>query len=270
MSEQQTFLKIRDLRQKTQFKIDDIYINGYARLCGTNATLVYLSLCRHAEFESQKAFPSQGKIAFELGISLPSVKRGIKKLSEYNIIKIEKEKIKGRFTNNVYYLLDKSEWLTIAPTDTRLNRSSKTVAHRPPTVRDTQKDNKVLRITNTKDNKDLRITNITVSKETGKTASYGNKDINILIAFFKEQLGGSLDDSQRQNRRFAYLLLNRFKKDYPDKNPVELIQFLIKAGLEDSFHGKNLTNFKYLYYNGQKIIQSIKGRFNQVAIIKTK
>ena len=78
MSEQQTLFKVRDLRSKTQFKIDDAYINGYARICGVNATLAYLSLCRHAEFESQKAFPSQKKIAFELGTSIASIKRGIK------------------------------------------------------------------------------------------------------------------------------------------------------------------------------------------------
>jgi hypothetical protein len=147
--EQLTLFKVRDLRKKDQFKIDDIYINGYARICGVNATLTYLSLCRHAEFESQKAYPSQKKIAFELGISIASVKRGIKNLLQYNIIDIRKEKMRGKFDNNVYYLLDKSEWKpAIAPADTRQNHSSKTVAHQPYTARDTQKDNKVLRITN--------------------------------------------------------------------------------------------------------------------------
>ena len=153
---QQGLFKVRDLRKKTQFKIDDEYINGWARFCGANATLVYTSLCRHAEFYSQKAFPSQKKIAFELGISIASVKRGIKQLVEYNIIKIEKEKMRGKFDNNLYYLLDKSEWIkpTIAPQEPRLNRSSKTVAHRPYTVRDTLKDNKELRIQIKKDNKE--------------------------------------------------------------------------------------------------------------------
>jgi len=101
-------------------------------------------------------------------------------------------------------------------------------------------------------------------------SSYGNKEINELIEFFKKQLGGSLDGSVRQNRRFAYLLINKFKKDYPDKDPIEGIKFLIQIGLKDDFHSKNLTNFKYLYYNAQKIIQSFKGRLNKIAIIKTK
>ena len=172
---QQGLFKVRDLRKKTQFKIDDEYINGWARFCGANATLVYTSLCRHAEFYSQKAFPSQKKIAFELGISIASVKRGIKQLVEYNIIKIEKEKMRGKFDNNLYYLLDKSEWIkpTTAPQEPRLNRSSKTVAHRPYTVRDTLKDNKELRIQIKKDN-----------KENAK-ASFAGKEINEIIDLFK-------------------------------------------------------------------------------------
>jgi len=173
--EQLTLFKVRDLRKKDQFKIDDIYINGYARICGTNATLAYLSLCRHAEFESQKAFPSQKKIAFELGISIASIKRGLKKLIEHNIVQIEKEKMKGKFNNNVYYLLDKSEWKpTIALTEPRLNHSSKTIALQPPTAGDTQKDNKEQRITNIKDNKELAMPSI------------AGKDIQLLIDKFKQ------------------------------------------------------------------------------------
>ncbi len=104
------------------------------------------------------------------------------------------------------------------------------------------------------------------SKEVGKPipSSYGNEEINNLIVFLKEELGGSPDGTQKENRQFAHLLLNKIKKDYLGKNPIEIIQFLIQAGLKDNFHGKNLTNFKYLYYNTQKIIQSIKGRGSKV------
>ena len=178
---QLTLFKVRDLRKKDQFKIDDVYLNGYARVCGANATLVYLSLCRHAEFESQKAFPSQNKIAFELGISVASVKRGIKILTEYNIIQIEKEKIGGKFNNNVYFLLDKSGWKpTIAPTDTRQDHSSKTIAHQPPTAGDTLKDNKVLRITNIKDNKEN-----TADLKIGRVKN----NIELLVDYFLELKG---------------------------------------------------------------------------------
>ena len=176
-NQQLTLFKIRDLRKKDQFKIDDAYLNSWARYCGVNTTGVYTSLCRHAEFNTQKAFPSQEKIAFELGISIASVKRGVKKLVEYNIIKIEKEKMQGKFSNNIYYLLDKSEWKpAIAHRDTR-HRSSKTVAHQPPTAGDTQKDNKEQRITNNKDNKE--------DMQSKALQPLNGKEINELINYFK-------------------------------------------------------------------------------------
>jgi len=209
--EQKQLFKIRDLRKKDQFKIDDKYLNGYARICGPNATLVYLSLCRHAEFNSQKAFPSQNKIGYELRISIASVKRGIKSLLEYNIIRIEKEKMGGKFTNNVYYLVDKSEWNlkdTIAPKDTRYH-SSETVAHTPPTVRDTYKDNKVLRITKKKDNKDIYTSfncffdlyekKVGKKKTLAKWLKLSDKDRKLAISYLPAYVESTPDKRFRKN-----------------------------------------------------------------------
>lgn len=152
---QMTLFKVRDLRKKTQYKVDDAYINGYARVCKPVATAVYNSLCRHAEFNSQRAFPSQKLIAYQHSISAKAVSRAIKKLSDYHIILIEMERTKGRFTNYVYTLLDKSEWKPInhktkpttgEPADIYRRRS--TAGGKRPT-----KDNKEKRITKFKDNK---------------------------------------------------------------------------------------------------------------------
>jgi hypothetical protein len=55
-------IKIRALRRKEKFVIDDEYLNGYARLCGWNATLVYMSICRHAD-KDQYSFPRIRKAA---------------------------------------------------------------------------------------------------------------------------------------------------------------------------------------------------------------
>ena len=79
--------KIRDLRKKDQFILDDAYLNGYARLCGWQATLVYISLCRHADI-NQIAFPSLNLIADELGVSRNTVIRGIKALKEWGVIEV--------------------------------------------------------------------------------------------------------------------------------------------------------------------------------------
>jgi len=149
MDNQLTIFKVRDLRKKDQFKIDDKYLNGYARVCKPIATAIYSSLCRHAEFHSQKAFPSQKLMAYQHDISIKSVRRAIKKLEEYNIITIGKERRNGKFMNYVYTLLDKSEWTTIGqkrpmvePVDKSTTRQ-KTIEVKVPT-----KDNKV-----SKDNK---------------------------------------------------------------------------------------------------------------------
>ncbi len=98
--------EIRDLRGKTKFFVDDLYLNGYAKKCGIYSTGVYLSLCRHSNKE-QFCWPSQRKIAEELKISSRQVGRAIKILEKFNIIK----KIRvGKKLNNRYLLLDKSEW----------------------------------------------------------------------------------------------------------------------------------------------------------------
>ena len=97
---------------------------------------------------------------------------------------------------------------------------------------------------------------------------YGRNDINEAYDYLRKKLGGSPDGSQEENRRFAKLLIDKLKKDYPDSDTGKQIIFLIDKGLEDSFHGKNITSFKYLYYNVQKIIQSVKKELKSIAIIK--
>lgn len=92
----ENYFKVRDLRKKEQFIIDDAYVNGYARLVSPYATCTYLSLCRHAD-KAQKAFPSIKLIALQHAISPKSVKRGIKELILWNIIC--KQRLGGRMSN---------------------------------------------------------------------------------------------------------------------------------------------------------------------------
>ena len=101
--------QVRDLRRKAFFMVDDIYLNGYARHLGTTASMVYISLCRHADKE-QSAFPSQKLIAEELGINERIVMYKIKLLSDWNIIRKEKSKnSSGKWLNNTYFLVDKEQ-----------------------------------------------------------------------------------------------------------------------------------------------------------------
>lgn len=108
--EEQNF-EVRDMRHKEKFYVDDAYLNGYAKILGTTTSMVYFVLCRHSD-KVQVAFPSYEYIADKLGISSATVKRSIKLLKEWNIIKVEKggTNKNGQFLHNIYHLLDKKTW----------------------------------------------------------------------------------------------------------------------------------------------------------------
>ncbi|MCK4518532.1 MAG: helix-turn-helix domain-containing protein, partial [Candidatus Omnitrophica bacterium] len=89
--------------------MDNETIDSYAKYIGIYSLGVYLSLCRHSNKE-QKSWPSIGKIAEELNISIPMVHGAIWTLETLNIIK--KRRV-GKMTCNRYWLLDKKEWISL-------------------------------------------------------------------------------------------------------------------------------------------------------------
>lgn len=105
-------MEIRDNRAKEWFWLDNQYLNGYAKHLGPTCTLVYISLCRHADNKTQTAFPSMELIAEELGMQRASISRAIQKLAEWRIIEIKEsyDKKNKRRKNNVYTLTKKTEW----------------------------------------------------------------------------------------------------------------------------------------------------------------
>ncbi len=98
--------EIRDIRKKEQFVVDDVYLNGYAKLCGIFATGVYMALCRHADIYHQTCFPSISLLAGKLNVSKSQVIRALQILEDWNIIRREKTEGKG----NRYFLIDKKHW----------------------------------------------------------------------------------------------------------------------------------------------------------------
>jgi hypothetical protein len=119
MEKQQSFFKGRDNRNKNWFWLDNEYLNGYAKHFGAVGTAIYLSLCRHADSESQRCFPAQKQIAEELGINRDTVSKYLKIFEKYCLIEIIKERDKNqKWLNNVYTLLDKKYWLKPDPCGT--------------------------------------------------------------------------------------------------------------------------------------------------------
>lgn len=101
--------KVRDKRNRGWFYLDNQYFNGYSHFFGATGTAIYVALCRHAG-TNQTCFPSQDYLSMKLGVSRRTIIRYLKKLEEWNIIAVEKERKNGKWLNNVYILLDKTEW----------------------------------------------------------------------------------------------------------------------------------------------------------------
>ncbi len=101
MAKNNETFKRGDLRDKDQFKIDDKFLNEYAKYVGIYAVGVYASLCKHAQFKFQKTFPLVKKIAEELDISLSKVLYSLWVLESFNIIKRHE---------NRYDLIHKKYW----------------------------------------------------------------------------------------------------------------------------------------------------------------
>lgn len=104
--------KIRDKRKKGWFIIDNDYLNGYAKVFGPIGTGIYLSLCRHADNETQSCWPSQRTIATEIGVNERTIRNHMKKLEEWNLVSVVREidEYTKRKKVNVYFLMDKLVW----------------------------------------------------------------------------------------------------------------------------------------------------------------
>lgn len=112
-------IEVRDNRKKEWFWLDNEYLNGYARILGASCTVVYLSLCRHADNNTQSCYPSMKLIAEENGISERTVIRAIKILEEWGIVRVVRRKNdKGTQEVNIYTLTAKTVWKK-KPSDTK-------------------------------------------------------------------------------------------------------------------------------------------------------
>ena len=104
-----------------------------------------------------------------------------------------------------------------------------------------------------------------IFKKIQTKSEYGNPLINKLINKLKKLNDiTSLDGTIKENRQYAYLLVkNKIRPEFEKRNKTPTdneIVFSLEAIFKktDKFHLKNLTNFKYFYYNFVKIIQSSK------------
>lgn len=241
-------IKIRDIRKKEFFVVDDEYLNGFAKHFDSTTSLVYICLCRHVD-KDQIAFPSHTYMAKKLGISRRTVSKKVKILEENNLIKRKKIRRKnGRWLNTTYTLLDKSQWKK----PWEKSSHGKAMGNK----RHSHGKNFPTKDTHKKD------THILVGVPTNKK-EFGNPQINETISYFKKTMKlPALDDSIKKNRQYAHLLLKKF-------NGIDGVKKLIDYASEDDFWQNKLTSLVKLYYKGVQIISKRRDNGKKAAIDAT-
>lgn len=241
--------KVRDFRNKQFFFVDDSYLNGYAKYLGVTASMVYFSLCRHAN-KDQLSFPSQKLIAEELGINERTVMQKLSLLKRWNIIKVVRTKNQqGKWINNTYILIDKNEWKPIdKPPAENIQVATTYINSTQPPV-----ENIHIKETHNKETHN-NLLSLDKSKDNSETSSksYGNEYINYLLDYMKDKLNlPLLDGSIQQNRRYCYLAMKKF-------GGVDKVRLLIDLAANDSFWATRITSFITLYYKGVQLISKTR------------
>lgn len=105
-------IEIRDQREKEWYWTNNKFVDSYGELVGTHAVAVYSVLCRYANNDTQKCFPSMETIGIKAGIkSRKTVSKAIEILESFGIIEVEKASgADGKRLNNIYRLNSPSSW----------------------------------------------------------------------------------------------------------------------------------------------------------------
>ena len=194
--------KVRDFRNKQFFMVDDLYLNGYARLLGTTASMVYINLCRHAD-KGQTCFPTEETIAKEIGVKERTVMEKIKILKSWSLISTIKRRSKdGKWKHNVYTLFDKSMWKDKPPTEKQQVEPPTVKLHSPPTVKQHLKGTQILR-KHIKREKTLTLKNKYSSiKDIGEKEMQGLAEtISVPISFVRAKYEDMVDWAEANGRQ---------------------------------------------------------------------
>lgn len=98
--------EVRDLRVKTRFAVDNAFYDEFTPMFGATLSMVYIALVRHADM-SQKTWPSQPRIAKQLGLTREWVGQLLMILRIFKII--HKVRV-GKGCTDRYYLIDEKQW----------------------------------------------------------------------------------------------------------------------------------------------------------------
>lgn len=207
---------------------------------GPTEKLVYAVLWTRRNGDNE-AWCGYRYLSESTGASNASVKRALSRLVEHGLIE---RKRRGLGRTNVYSLMGQND-----PSGrvrmTHLDGSDR------PTEESTLRE----------ENEESSISEGLPSsiEQAPKVQNGPNPVVQDLMGYMKTNVQ-FLDGTEQQNRRYAWLLYQKLLKLKPGAphEAVETIKALIDTAIQDSFHGPNLTSFRYLFYNAGKIASTAK------------
>ena len=224
--------EVRDIRNSDWYWIQRKIYEEYTSKIGVIGLALYNAYCSYAN-QKGKCYPSHKIISNKLKISRQTIIKYNKILEKNNLIKIENRQ-KENLPNLIYL---------VKLINTLVNDVDK------PCQRRLHKQEPY---NNNKYNNDTKVSQ--------KVEEFGNKDINDLFHLLKAEYDIKLlDGSEKENRRFCWLALKKFKRSG--------VEAIIKIGAKDKFWRTKITSFKTLYYNGVKIASVLREKQQQVVKI---
>jgi len=98
-------IEARDQRSKPWLWIHHDILS-YLVVIGAKAFVVYCILAKYANNASQQSWPSQATLSKETGLSTQLLLKNLRILEKYRLIATTQNRENGRFTNNIYRLID--------------------------------------------------------------------------------------------------------------------------------------------------------------------
>jgi hypothetical protein len=96
-----------DMSGRLKVQVDYYVISDTENFTNAYEKLVYVILCKYANWSTKEAFPSVGTIAKEAFCSENTVRKALRSLRDIGLIAIEPQnKSSGGQTSNLYVLLD--------------------------------------------------------------------------------------------------------------------------------------------------------------------
>ena len=223
--------EVRDIRNSDWYWIQRKIYEEYTSKIGVIGLALYNAYCSYAN-QKGKCYPSHKIISNKLKISRQTIIKYNKILEKNNLIKIENRQKEN--LPNIIYLV---KLINKGVND--VDKACQTGLHKQEPYN------------NNKYNNDTKVS---------QKVEFGNKDINDLTHLLKAEYDIKLlDGSEKENRRFCWLALKKFKRSG--------VEAIIKIGAKDKFWRTKITSFKTLYYNGVKIASVLREKQQQVVKI---